>query len=113
MERRWATSNKQPEVRSQRSEVRSKTSNPAKNAGQASNPAKSTGQSRNLKPETRNQKPATKTLKPAPKIHIAGHRGMVGAAILDELTNSGYTNIITCSRDELDLRDQQKGNAFI
>ena len=38
---------------------------------------------------------------------------MVGAAIVDELTNSGYTNIITRSRDELDLRDQQKVNAFI
>ena len=38
---------------------------------------------------------------------------MVGAAILDELTNSGNTNIITRSHDELDLRDQQKVNAFI
>jgi len=52
-------------------------------------------------------------LKPTTKIHVAGHRGMVGAAIVDELTNSGYTNIITRSRDELDLRDQQKVNAFI
>ena len=52
-------------------------------------------------------------MKPTTKIHVAGHRGMVGAAIVDELTNSGYTNIITRARDELDLRDQQKVNAFI
>ena len=38
---------------------------------------------------------------------------MVDAAFVDELTNSGYTNIITRARGELKLRDQQNGNAFI
>ena len=37
------------------------------------------------------------------KIFIAGHHGMVGSAILRNLKNKGYSNIITASRDELDL----------
>jgi len=38
------------------------------------------------------------------KIYVAGHRGMVGSAIMRELERQGYTNIITRSHTELDLR---------
>lgn len=41
------------------------------------------------------------------KIFIAGHRGMVGSAILRELEKQGYNNIITKNRQELDLLNQQ------
>jgi len=40
------------------------------------------------------------------KIYIAGHRGMVGSAIYRKLQKEGYTNIITRSSSELDLRIQ-------
>ena len=41
------------------------------------------------------------------KVFIAGHRGMVGSAIVRQLEASGYTNIITRTRTELDLTNQQ------
>lgn len=41
------------------------------------------------------------------KIYIAGHRGMVGSAILRRLQKDGYSNIITKTSAELDLRNQQ------
>ena len=37
------------------------------------------------------------------KIYVAGHRGMVGSAIVRELERQGYTNIITRTHKELDL----------
>lgn len=37
------------------------------------------------------------------KIYVAGHRGMVGSAIVRELVRQGYTNIITRTHSELDL----------
>ena len=40
------------------------------------------------------------------KIYIAGHRGLVGSAILRQLGEAGYTNIITRSHGELDLTEQ-------
>lgn len=40
------------------------------------------------------------------KIYIAGHRGMVGSAILRKLKKEGYTNLITRTSKELDLRNQ-------
>lgn len=46
------------------------------------------------------------------KIYIAGHRGMVGSAILRALQSKGYSNILTASSAELDLRNQQKVEAF-
>ena len=46
------------------------------------------------------------------KIYIAGHRGMVGGAILRHLTSIGYTNIITRKSEELDLRNQAAVNNF-
>ena len=41
------------------------------------------------------------------RIYVAGHRGMVGSAIVRKLRHSGYTNIITRTSSELDLRNQQ------
>lgn len=46
------------------------------------------------------------------KIYVAGHRGMVGSAILRELQREGYTNIITRTHAELDLIDQRNVNNF-
>src|SRR3954464_7115585 len=48
----------------------------------------------------------------ADKIYIAGHRGMVGSAILRKLQSEGFTNIITRNSSELDLRNQQAVNEF-
>src|SRR5690606_28943433 len=45
-------------------------------------------------------------------IFVAGHRGMVGSAIVRRLESLGYTNILTCSRTELDLTNQTDVNAF-
>lgn len=41
------------------------------------------------------------------KIYVAGHRGMVGSAIYRKLVKEGYTNLVTKTSAELDLRDQQ------
>jgi GDP-L-fucose synthase len=41
------------------------------------------------------------------KIYIAGHRGMVGSAIVRGLEKKGFTNIVTRTSSELDLRNQQ------
>ena len=43
-------------------------------------------------------------------IFVAGHRGLVGSAVLRRLESGGFTNIITASRDQLDLRDQAAVN---
>jgi len=42
------------------------------------------------------------------KIYVAGHRGMVGSAIIRQLEANGFTNIITRTRIELDLTNQQE-----
>ena len=46
------------------------------------------------------------------KIYVAGHRGMVGSAIVRNLQAKGFSNIITRTSAELDLRNQQFVNAF-
>ncbi len=46
------------------------------------------------------------------KIYVAGHKGMVGSAIVRELEKQGYNNIITHTHSELDLRRQQDVEAF-
>ena len=46
------------------------------------------------------------------KIYIAGHRGMVGSAIHRKLLGMGFTNIITRTSSELDLRIQETVNEF-
>lgn len=46
------------------------------------------------------------------RIFVAGHRGMVGSAIVRRLKALGYNNLITRGREELDLVDQAAVNAF-
>lgn len=46
------------------------------------------------------------------KIYVAGHRGMVGSAIVRELEKQGYHNIITRTHKELDLTNQAAVNDF-
>lgn len=46
------------------------------------------------------------SLKKNAKIYIAGHRGMVGSAIMRRLQSDGYTNLLVRTSAELDLRDQ-------
>ena len=41
------------------------------------------------------------------RFFVAGHRGMVGSALCCALRRSGYENLLTASRDELDLLDTQ------
>lgn len=47
------------------------------------------------------------------KIYIAGHRGMVGSAIMRELQREGYTNLITRTHSELDLTRQIEVEQFL
>jgi GDP-L-fucose synthase len=51
-------------------------------------------------------------LTPDSSIYIAGHRGMVGSAIIRQLEQKGFTNILYKTHDELDLCDQGQVNAF-
>lgn len=51
-------------------------------------------------------------MKPNAKIYVAGHRGLVGSAIVRELEAQGYTNIISRTRSELDLLDQKAVEHF-
>lgn len=46
------------------------------------------------------------------KIYLAGHRGLVGSAVMRRLETGGYTNIITRTHDELDLTRQADVEAF-
>ena len=46
------------------------------------------------------------------KIYIAGHRGMVGSAILRKLQGEGFTNLVLRTSQELDLRNQQQVTDF-
>lgn len=46
------------------------------------------------------------------KIYVAGHRGMVGSAIVRKLKNEGYNRIITRTSSELDLRNQDAVESF-
>lgn len=47
------------------------------------------------------------------KIYLAGHRGMVGSAILSQLSNSGYQNLVVRTHAELDLTDQAAVKDFL
>ncbi|MEM6793220.1 MAG: GDP-L-fucose synthase [Acidobacteriota bacterium] len=44
------------------------------------------------------------------RIHVAGHRGLVGSAIVRRLRAAGYENLLLATRDQLDLRDQAAVN---
>ena len=46
------------------------------------------------------------------KIYIAGHRGMVGSAILRKFKKEGFTNLVLRTREELDLTNQAKVEEF-
>ena len=46
------------------------------------------------------------------KIFVAGHRGLVGSAIVRTLKERGYVNILTATRDEVDLVNQQQVENF-
>lgn len=48
----------------------------------------------------------------ASKIYIAGHRGLVGSALLENLQQKGYNNIVTRTHKELDLTNQNEVAAF-
>ena len=45
-------------------------------------------------------------------IYVAGHQGLVGSTLLSQLRKLGYQNLITATRQELDLRDQAAVNRF-
>ena len=47
------------------------------------------------------------------KIYVAGHRGMAGSAIVRRLRAAGYDDIVTRSRDELDLTNQRAAFEFL
>ena len=44
------------------------------------------------------------------RVYVAGHRGLVGSAVVRRLQDLGYRNILTASREQLDLRDQAAVN---
>lgn len=46
------------------------------------------------------------------KIYIAGHRGLVGSALLRALKQRGYRNLLTCTHTELDLTRQEAVERF-
>lgn len=46
------------------------------------------------------------------KIYVAGHKGLVGSAIIRKLAAEGYENIITKNSSELDLCNQTQVNEF-
>ena len=51
-------------------------------------------------------------MNPEPKIYVAGHRGMVGSAIVRRLQEKGYDRIVTRTHAELDLTEQAAVRAF-
>ncbi|NDA77862.1 MAG: NAD-dependent epimerase/dehydratase family protein, partial [Actinobacteria bacterium] len=46
------------------------------------------------------------------RIYVAGHAGLVGSAVVRRLEQVGFTNILTATRRELDLRDQGAVNIW-
>ena len=46
------------------------------------------------------------------KIYVAGHRGMVGSAIVRNLQQKGFTNLLLKTSSELDIRNQSAVNDF-
>ncbi len=52
------------------------------------------------------------SLSTSDKVYVAGHRGMVGSAIVRQLTERGYDNIVTATRSEVDLLDARAVDAF-
>lgn len=52
------------------------------------------------------------TMRPESRIYVAGHRGMVGSAIVRRLRADGFTNLVLQTHAELDLTDQAAVDAF-
>jgi GDP-L-fucose synthase len=42
------------------------------------------------------------------RVYVAGHRGLVGSAMVRHLRSEGFTNILTATREQVDLRDQSE-----
>lgn len=61
---------------------------------------------------TANPKPDTTAMEKDSLIYVAGHRGMVGSAIIRQLRRQGFNNIITRTHSELDLTRQDAVEAF-
>ena len=51
-------------------------------------------------------------LSPQSRIYVAGHRGLVGSALVRRLNAKGYHNLILRTHDELELRDQAAVRTF-
>jgi GDP-L-fucose synthase len=51
-------------------------------------------------------------MEPNAKIYVAGHRGLVGSALMRNLEGRGYANLLTCTHAELDLTSQAAVEAF-
>ena len=51
-------------------------------------------------------------MNPDSRVYVAGHRGLVGQALLRRLQQEGFSNIIVASRAEVDLTDQAAADAF-
>src|SRR3981081_2871143 len=51
-------------------------------------------------------------MEPNSRIYIAGHRGMVGSALLRKLKKENFSNFILTTSKELDLRDQAAVQSF-
>src|SRR5512147_3268957 len=49
-------------------------------------------------------------LLPDARVFVAGHRGLVGSAVLRRLEAEGFRNVLTATREQLDLRDQAAVN---
>jgi len=49
-------------------------------------------------------------LEPNSRIYVAGHAGLVGSAVMRRLETAGYRNVLTATRDQVDLRDQAAVN---
>jgi len=48
------------------------------------------------------------TLDRAARVYVAGHRGLVGSALVRHLESEGFDNILTAGREQVDLRDQSE-----
>src|SRR6187455_3563698 len=50
------------------------------------------------------------SLERSARVFVAGHRGLVGSAVIRRLQAGGFDNLLTATRDQLDLRDQAAVN---
>lgn len=56
--------------------------------------------------------PPDQDMHPGSRVFVAGHRGLVGSAIVRHLANNGYRRVLTRSRAELDLRNREAVQQF-